>query len=1175
MKKNFKDSTILSRNCLRQLFFMMKLTLFFLITSVLGLFANGSYSQNTRISLDLNRVTVKEALKTIENQSEFFFIYNNELVNVERVIDLNVKDQKIAEVLSLIFTGEDVEITVMDRKIVLAPSFMGNQKEGRKISGRVTDTSGTSLPGVSVVVKGTTNGVITASDGMYSLSNVSDDAKLAFSFVGMKLQEIAVGNKTTINVILEEESIGIEEVVAVGYGTQKKKDITGSVSIVNMKEMSSIPSGSGMQSLQGQAAGVNIVSSGSPGASSQISVRGIGNFGNVKPLILIDGVEGDLENYAANDFESVQVLKDAGSAAIYGVRGSNGVIIVTTKKGKVGAPVVTYDAYASLQTPLSGNPLNMTNTADYAKLYQSAIPSDNYFPNNTVADYIYRGPGMTLGKFANAGDPAVDPSKYVFNAADPSKNYIISKVSKPGTNWFHEVFKPALSTNHNLNISGASENAKYMVSLNYLDQEGTLIETYLKRGNVRVNTEFNIGKHIRIGENVNAFYQSQNGYSNLGETNAITNCVTSAPLNSVYDIGGHFNGNFTFPSFGSNPVAIQKLTRNNYNRYFEFLGNVFAEVKFLNHFTVHSSIGGRIGNSASQYFSFIPYYTNYPTTSNRLSNASNSSIYYIFTNTLKYENTFGDHKVSVLAGSEAIENRFNSLTGTSTDFTIDDFNYLLVQNGNTQNSASSNKGLNRLVSYFTRLDYSYKEKYLLGINIRRDGSSLFGNTKYGVFPSLSLGWHLSNEQFLKSISWLSDLKIRGSYGVLGNMSNVNQGNAFTSYSTDKNWSSYDWGGTNNTASYGFAINQAGNKNTTWEEDKISNVGLDVSILKNKIDFTAEYYKKSIKGLLFLQSLASTAGGANPPYVNIGDIQNNGLDFNVTYRDKIGELNFTIGAIITSYKNKITSVPGVSGYFEDGNSLRQAGNVVRNQVGHSIGEFFGYQILGLFNDAADVANSPTQSGAAPGLFKYKDINGAVAGDGKPDGKITDKDRTFIGNPNPDFTYGLNLGLNYKNFDFLTIFYGSYGNKVYNQVKWYSNFLGTYRGGLSNDVLNAWTPENKNTNVPKLVATNSFSDNQVPNTYFVEDGSFFKCRSASIGYTFPQSILEKIKIKKVRVYVQGINLFQITKYSGLDPEIGNSGSTGASNPITTYGAFGIDFGNYPNNERKYVMGINMTF
>jgi TonB-linked SusC/RagA family outer membrane protein len=1144
---------------------IMKLTVILLFGSMVAMSAT-TYSQTAKLNISSKNAALIDVFRNIEDQSEFYFYFNKEDLKTKEAVTVEMKDAQINDVLDQVLAKTGLEYKIIDRYVVVKEKGSDEpvitMQVARKITGKVTDTTGGALPGVTVAIKGTTTGVITDNNGNYSLSNVPDNAVLVFSFVGLKNQEIPVGGKSVINVSMAEEALGIEEVVVTGYSTQRKKDITGAVAVVDVQSMKAMPSGSGVVALQGQASGVNIISSGAPGAASQIYIRGIGNFGNVAPLVLIDGVGGNLEDISANEIESLQVLKDAGSAAIYGVRGSNGVIIVTTKKGKTGAPTVSYDAYAGLQLPFSGNPLNMANTEEYIKLFKSAIPYHGF--DNGIPDYMYRS-GSGAAAWAMAGDPAVDPAKYKYDPITLGTNYIIAKVNKQGTNWYQEIFKPAVTSNQDLTVSGGTEKAKYLLSLGYLDQKGTLIETYLKRYSFKVNTEYNVGKHIRIGENLYIIRKAGNGYTNTSESNAVSNAMLINPLFPVYDISGkQFAGAYSYPittmlAYGSNPVANQKLTNNNYDHSLQLTGNIYAEISFLKHFVARTSMGLSLGNSEGSGFAYNRYFDAQSfAVPNNLTLSMGNSWSYLFTNTLKYENTFGDHKLSVLAGSEANEGMSKSVYGYRQNFLVSDADYLLLQNGSIdgiQNGSGKSHGT--LFSLFGRADYSYLDKYLLALTIRRDGSSSFGpKSRYGYFPSVSVGWRLSGESFLKNISWLNDLKIRASYGQAGNASNVNPNNAYSVFGTGVGKSYYDIAGSNNSSTQGFYASQLGNDLTSWEKDIITNFGLDGTILNNKIEFSAEYYKKSIEGLLFDQQLLATAGGAAAPKVNIGDIQNNGLDISVTYRDKFSkDLSFNITANITSYNNKVVSIPGQAGYFDTG-ALRGVGNVVRNQVGHPVGAFFGYKVIGIFKDAAAVAAAPAQLDKRPGVFQYDDT------DGKPG--ITAADRVFMGSPNPDYTYGVNIGLNYKNFDFSTVFYGSQGNEIFNQTKFYTYFTSFFQCGLNRNLLNAWSPTNTGSDIPVLLSTASFSENTVPNSWFIEDGSFFKCRLITLGYTLPPSVLKKLTLQKLRVYLQAVNPFQITKYSGLDPEIPGSTS-----------AFGIDVGNYPNNQRQFNAGISLSF
>lgn len=1023
------------------------------------------------------------------------------------------------------------------------------------VTGKVTSADDQQpIPGANILLKGTANtGTATGADGTFSL-NVPANTTLVISYIGYQTAEVAVGSQSTVSVALTPAATSLSEVVVTGYTSEKKKDIIGSVSVVDVKALKSIPAGSAVQALQGQAPGVNIINSGAPGSTSNIFIRGISSFGNTQPLVLVDGVQAELNDVSASDVESIQVLKDAGAAAIYGVRGSNGVLIVTTKKGKSGAPTIAYDAYYGTQDPLKGNVFNLLNSSDFARLTKIAYPTTGLFQNG-LPDYTYRGPGAT--GVGNEGDAAVNPAKYNFDATNPANNYLIQKVNKTGTDWFHELFKPAPITSHNLTASGGTDKSSYMVSLNYFNQQGTMLQTYLKRYSGRVNTQFKVKNNVRIGENAYFFYKQNPSFDNLSSGNPIAWTYRAMPIIPVYDIKGNYGGTFDGPELGSssNPVAVQNSTVNNKTNAWDVVGNVFAEVDFLKHFTARTSFGGSIDNQYATNFTFTPYNNSEGNTNpNSFAETSLYNSNTMWTNTLTYTNLFGKHSVKAIAGSEAIRNYGRAVTASSSGYFSTDYDYLTLTNGTSNVTNTSSAYENTLFSLFGRVDYSFDEKYLIGVTVRRDGSSRFGSARrYGTFPSVSAAWRVSSEAFMKNITWLNDLKLRASYGVLGSQNNVSPQNAFTLFGGAFYNAYYDISGSGK-ISQGFAQTNIGNPNTGWEQNVVTNVGFDATLF-NKLDLSVEYYQKSINGLLFTQTLPATAGGATAPTVNVGDIQNKGVDIGATYRGTVNnDLRFTAGANITTYNNNVVNIPS-PGYFETANT-QNLGNVIRNQVGQPVSSFFGYKVIGLFNSDADVSSSPTQSGAAPGRFKYQDVNG--------DGKIDASDRTFLGNPNPKFTYGLNLGVTYKRFDISTTLYGSQGNKIYNTVKSFTHFFSTYVGAKSNDLLNAWTPDNTNTNIPKIESTGSFSSSGVSNSFYVENGSFLKMRSLVIGYTFAPQLLRKVGLNRLRVYAQGANLFTITKYSGLDPEVSGLSS-----------AFGVDYGNYPSNQKNYIFGLNLSF
>lgn len=1045
------------------------------------------------------------------------------------------------------------------------------------VSGQVTDaTSGERIPGVSILVKGSSLGTVTDTDGRYQLTVPSANAVLVFSYVGYVGQEVPVGNQTSINVRLQVDQRTLNEVVVVGYTSQRKKDITGSVAIVDATALKTIPTGSAAQGLQGQAAGVTVISAGAPGGRNDIFVRGVTSFGNTQPLVLIDGVQGDINNINQNDIESIQVLKDAGAASIYGVRGANGVVVITTKKGKSGAVTLSYDGYYGVQLPKSGNVFNLMNSTDYARITKQVNPATKLFANG-LPDFTYAGPGVT--GIAMAGDPAVDPAKYNFDPANPNTDYLIQAINKTGTDWFHEIFKPAPIQSHNLTASGGTTNASYLFSLGYLNQQGTLLETYLKRYSVRLNTQFNLRKNIRIGENLYGFYKQNPSFNNLTESNAIANSFRIMPVIPVYDIAGQYGGTWLGPEFGEgeNAVAQRKSTVNNRSNAWDIGGNVFLEIDFLKNFTARTSFGGLIDNQYGYSFAPNAYHSkvghNSETAFNENS-AFNSNT--TWTNTLTYQREIGKHSVKVLVGSEAIRNYGRSVGGGSKNFFSTDPDYLFLSNGTTNITNYSNAFVNTLYSLFSRADYVYSDRYLVGVTVRRDGSSVFGsNKRYGIFPSYSLGWRISNEPFFGKPSSINDLLLRASYGTLGAQTNVNPANAFSLYNSTFSTSYYDINGTSSSSQQGFRQSRIGNPDTGWEQNVITNIGLDASLFNNRVSISAEWYKKSINGLLFPLPLPATVGGATPPTVNIGDIQNKGWDFSVTYRYTMNrDLSFGLRANVSTYKNLVVNIPD-PGYFDVAGS--RVGTLVRNQAGHPVGSFFGYDVIGLFQSDQDVKSSPAQTDAAPGRFKYRDVNG--------DGKITPDDRTFFGNPNPAFTYGLNLNLTYRRFDLSGIFYGSQGNDVINWVRYYTDFMGTSVGkGKSNVLLNAWRPDNLNATTPIAESAGSFSTNGAFNSYYKENGSFLKLRTLTLGYSFDPALLRKVGITKLRVYAQAANLFTLTKYSGIDPEL--SGSVGGNPASSVFGngyatgtqssaTFGIDYGNYPNNQRNFLLGVNFSF
>jgi TonB-linked SusC/RagA family outer membrane protein len=1030
--------------------------------------------------------------------------------------------------------------------------------------------------GASVKIKGSTAGTVTDLNGSFTLTVKTTDV-LVISYIGYDTQEVTVGDQSAPVINLHPASRSLNEVVVTGYSSQRKKDITGAVAVVNVSNLKAVPSGSTESLLQGQASGVTVVSSGAPGSASNIKIRGITSVGSTDPLVIVDGTPGSLHDINVNDIQSIQVLKDAGSAAIYGVRGSNGVVIVTTKKGKVGVPTITYDTYYGTQRPNSKG-WNLANPTETANAIWQEYKNDGLAPVHkqygsgpepVIPDYITPAAGKN-------GDPNTDPSTYALYSNQ------ITKANKEGTDWFHEIFKPAPIQSHSLSVSGGTEKSNYLFSLGYLDQQGTLIETYLKRYSVRVNTSFKVKDHIRIGENLYAFYKQNPGYTNLpgvNSTNAINASFRMPTIIPVYDINGNYAGGGS-QSLGNapNPVAIQQRTKDYKNSDWNISGNAYAEVDFLKKFTARTSFGGTVDYFYNNAFVFTGY-ENAENSTNPNSYIENYgfSTNWTWTNTLNYKDTFGKHSINVLIGSEAIKNLGNAVGASRGNYYLTNPNNLTVdpnlwtlnfgESGTQTNSNIVNPNGQQtpyqlaLYSLFGRFDYNYNDKYLLSGTLRRDGASVFATDKrYGLFPSVTGGWRISGEEFMKKVDWINDLKIRAGWGKLGSISNINSTNAFTLYGQGAVLSYYDINGSSNSSVQGLYISQFGNPNTSWEEDIITNIGFDATIIKNKIDMSFEVYKKSINGLLFPAALPSTAGGASAPFINSGNIENKGIDAAVTYHGSFSsdfKMDFT--GTFTSYDNKVVSLPKGTAYIDVG-SGGSSTTYSRLQPGHPVGAFFGYKVMGIFQNAAEVSSAATQDAAAPGRFRYQDVNG--------DGKIDASDRTFFGNPNPKFTTGLNIGASYKNFDFLMFLYASVGNDVLNIIRSSTDFPQQFDVAVSKDaVYNSWTPQRPNAKVPMLERSSNFSNNTAFSSYYDESGSYLRCKTVVLGYNIPALKLKKIGIEKLRVFIQGTNLFTITKYSGLDPELPGSNTSST--------LFGIDGGAYPANQKTFTAGVNMSF
>lgn len=1071
--------------------------------------------------------------------------------------------------------------------------FIGfNSFAQKTITGKITNGKDNNpLSYATVTVKGTNVATVSGSDGSFSINAPAGKTTLVVSSVGFTTKEVDASSGN-VSVTLAETTSSLDEIVVTGYTAQRKKDIAGSVAVVNVKELKQMPVGTGEAALQGRASGLTVITSGQPGAASDIRIRGVTGFFNNQPLIIVDGVQSTqftqntstdnssssnniLTNLNPADIESVQVLKDA-AAAQYGVKGSNGVIIITTKKGR-GAAKVSYDGYVGFVT--KGKGYDMANTQQEANaIWQQQRNSGIDTPSNkqygtgqspVIPDYIQTLTFVdpVTGKDRNYGytlcncprDSVVDPKYYNINSAQ------ITKANKEGTDWYDVITRNAVTTSHNVSVSAGNEKNSYYFSFNYLNQEGIANFNYLTRYGVRANTQFNIKNNIRVGENAYIYYTRNPRFGNQGEGSPFSVVFREDAIIPVYDIKGNFAGTKS-QDLGNaqNPYANIYRTKDNRNNNWNIVGNVFAEADFLKHFTARSSFGGAINNLYYYNFNYVGYENAEGNTgSNSFTEGASYNNSWTFTNTLSYSNLWGEHSFRLLVGTEALQTNYRFSSGTRSNYFVQDPNFWTLNSGSGAQSNAGSAGILTQWSQLARLEYSYAGKYIINGTVRRDAVSVFApDQRVGYFPGVSVAWRISQEDFLKNVSFINDLKIRGSYASLGSYSNVSAENPYTLYSVRSGKSFYDIGGTSTTPLAGIYRSHLSNVSTTWENDKILNIGFDATIVKNTIDLSIDWYRKRVSGLLYLASgpayTVPIVGDADRPNVNIADNQNTGIDFSGTYHGTLSkDFHFDVTATITSYKNKIISIPG-SGYFDEA-AIRNV-TVIRDSVNHPINAFYGYKVIGLFQSQDDISKSPTQTGAKPGLFKYADVN--------HDGQINDQDRTFIGDPNPNFTYGLNIALSYKSFDLAAFFYGSQGNDIFNFTKYYTDFPDFFKGGIRREVaVNSWTPTNTNTSIPALYTAGSFSSDLVTNSYFVENGSYLRCKQIQIGYTIPGRTTSRIGIDHIRIYVQAADLFTITKYDGLDPEL-------QSSDLNRNIGFGIDQGNYPHTP-AYLIGLNISF
>jgi len=1002
----------------------------------------------------------------------------------------------------------------------------------------VSSEDGMPLPGASVIVSGTLNGVSTDIDGNFTLSNVPPDATLSVSYIGYQTQTIAA--QKTVNVTLQTDNTELETVVVTGYSTQKKTDIIGAVAVVDMKALNKQVAPNPIQALQGRVAGVRVTTDGSPsGANTNVVIRGVGTLNNTSPLLVIDGVptKAGMHELNPNDIETIQVLKDASSASIYGSRASNGVIIITTKKGKNGRMKIDFNNYTAIST--FANRTKVLNADQYGQALWQANVNDGIDPNSNNVSYQFDWNVVN-------GRPTLN------KVLVPEYLDAAHTLKSSNTDWYDAISRTGVAQSYDLSVSNGTEKGNYLFSLAYYDNKGIVKTTEYKRISARMNSSYKyFDNKLTIGEN---FTLNRNAeVSDPGVLDPALRALPIIPVRTVDGLG--WGGPVGGMNDRQNPARLLEYNKDNGYKYLRIFGNAYANLELIKNLHVRSSFGIDYGyyNKRSLQRSYVSGYLQNNQTSVTIDQSVSDK--WTWTNTAQYNFSLGKHNVNMLAGTEMYKDVFDNTTLRKNDFILETPDYMYPDAGTGESFTSGTSTQFKLLSYFGKAEYDYDGRYLASATIRRDGSSRFGkNNRFGTFPAVSAGWRISQEKFvLDKATFISDLKLRASWGQTGNqeISNTaiyslylaNYAGGSPTWATS-NGTAYDLSGANNgQLPSGFIAMQTGNDDLKWETTTQTNVGLDFGFFDQKLSGSFDYYIKKTKDILVQPPYLGAIGEGGNRYVNGASMENKGWELSLGYRDETsGGFSYDISGNFSANKNKITQLPAAVRNSYGGNGLDD------NILGRPINSMYGYVADGLFRTQDEVDNAAEQPGKGLGRIRFADLN--------EDGVVDTKDRTWIGNPNPGFNYGLNVTLSYKAFDF-TMFWEGIGDvDVINTKKYQTDFwsvddVGSNKGTR---LLNAWSVDNPNSSIPALTTVDRNAESRF-STYYVERGDYLKLRVLQLGYNLPKSLLEKYSMESFRIYVSGQNLLILDakNFTGVDPE---SPAYGYPLPMT------------------FTMGINLT-
>lgn len=1164
---------------------IMKLCSLILLISLATASAKTSYSQNTKFTLNLGQVTVKQLFDKIESSSEFIFVYYDNIVDLSKEVSITANNETLEEILEKVFKSSENTYKVFDRQVVITKRdglkadtevLSAPQPQKKEITGQVADSKGLALPGVSVVIKGTSIGTITDLNGKFNLSVPAETKSLVFSFVGMSSQEIVLGNKSTFNIKLSEQVVGLEEIVTVGYGTEKKVNLTGALSVVSGNKLNNSHISSLAEMLQGQLSGLSVIqSTGEPGNEQvNLTLRGRGSFGgNLAPLLVVDGIPvTDISAINTSSIESVTALKDAASSAIYGSRAAGGVLLITTKQGATGKEVISFDSDISVHSP-ARMPSLITNSAEYMTMYNEA--KQNRYGIGTA-------------------------NLYTQAQIDSYKNAPKGDLKHPNTDWANALFNPAKVQNINLGITGGNENSSHNITLGIINQPGTMTGFDYKKYTLQINLTSKLNKRIQVGVSARAMYSERDGAggsNSPGQNLPFSESIMNQAINQAPTYGPRLaNGNFVsmaFPTIetpSTNPFATIYNTPTT-DRDLRLETSAFLKVSFTDWLTWESRGGFNIDNDLKHSFSALTstYYWDGTQPPNAqpgsvggnlgAGDANGRMINPVFFTTLNAHKQIGNHYISAMGGYQAEYTRTNFFSAQRQNFLQSAAQQIDAGVNNTNQFTTGNSSELALESFFGRINYNYKEKYLVEINARADGSSRFSPAKrWGVFPSGSVAWRPLKESFMPEINWMSDLKLRGSFGVLGNQSGVGgsnylyQNSLSTTAIPGSAWGAQPLYAFNKSSiTQGVASPALIDPTLTWETTYSTNGGIDISLFKNKLTIGVDYYLKKIVNILVPDAKLPYYSGYGTQVSAQGSMQNKGLEWTINYKGNAGDVNYGITWLVDGNRNKVLTYPTPGPY---GKQM------------YAPGIEYGAYYLNIFagiRQAPEVVNYNGTTRTVPaGTMIIKDLHGPSSpsnygmGVGGPNGVVNrDGDRTVIQGATPKFETSLNLTASWKGFDISCFLYGVYGVKQYIEGAGWDPFNGN-TAAPSTMWRNRWTPNNHSTKMPMLdfgsVGTGAWyipgvQDGDLGrNTFSLFDGSYLRLKNINVGYTFK---FQKYGIRALRVYFSGDNLLTITRFPG-DPER----YTGVYTDGTAARQFDNTFLRYPQN-KIFSVGVSLKF